>query len=81
MRARLLAPFLSIADRDPFGQRHPQKDRGSGDDNALRTSSSNRKCHVISDESPDKTSGRASARNVVLGFVWGFQRSLFRSQK
>ena len=24
----------------------PQKDRGSGDDNALRTSSSNEKCHV-----------------------------------
>ena len=81
MTVRLLAPFLSIAHRDRFGQCHPQKDRGSGDDNALRTSSSNEKCHVISDESRDKTSGRASARSVVLGFVWGFQRSLFRSQK
>ena len=67
MRARLLAPFLSIADRDPFGQRHPQNDRGSGDDNALQTSSSDQKCHVISDESRGKTSGKASARIVVLG--------------
>ena len=63
-----------MADRDPFGQCHPQKDRGSGDGNALRTSSSNEKCPVISDESRDKTSGRASARNVVLGSVWGFRR-------
>ena len=74
MTVRLLAPLLSIADRDPFGQCHPQKDRGSGDDNALRTASSNEKCPVISHESRDKTSGRASARSVVLGFVWGFRR-------
>ena len=74
MTVRLLAPFLSIADRDPFGQYHPQKDRGSGDDNALRTSSSNEKCPVISDESRNKTSGGASARRVVLGFVWRFRR-------